>query len=166
MKPDAEASLHIGLGIGMTAKAFAEHGLRTDVIELHPEVGHPPSSIAVDYRYRLRDAPPLASKRPPVPDVCAQTSRTPARMCRSRQRSFSTGRAMALWRRHHRSVTTARQDLILPKTQVPELAAEFFDWKGNGSLATADAGKVVDDLLKLDPQPEYDIIVHDVFSGV
>jgi spermidine synthase len=43
MKPDAEASLHIGLGIGMTAKAFAEHGLRTDVIELHPEVGHRPS---------------------------------------------------------------------------------------------------------------------------
>ena len=40
MKPDAEASLHIGLGIGMTAKAFAEHGLRTDVIELHSEVGH------------------------------------------------------------------------------------------------------------------------------
>ena len=39
MKPDAEAALHIGLGIGMTAKAFAEHGLRTDVIELHPEVG-------------------------------------------------------------------------------------------------------------------------------
>jgi hypothetical protein len=38
MKTDAEASLHIGLGIGMTAKAFAEHGLRTDVIELHPEV--------------------------------------------------------------------------------------------------------------------------------
>ena len=50
--------------------------------------------------------------------------------------------------------------------QVPKLAAEFFDWKGNGSLATADAGKVVDDLLKLDPRPEYDIIVHDVFSGV
>lgn len=38
MQSDAEASLHIGLGIGKTASAFAERGLRTDVIELHPEV--------------------------------------------------------------------------------------------------------------------------------
>ena len=59
-----------------------------------------------------------------------------------------------------------RPDISDTCAQVPELAAEFFDWKGNGSLATADAGKVVDDLLKLDPRPEYDIIVHDVFSGV
>jgi hypothetical protein len=58
-----------------------------------------------------------------------------------------------------------RPDISDTCAQVPELAAEFFDWRGNGSLATADAGKVVDDLLKLDPRPEYDIIVHDVFSG-
>ena len=52
MKPDAEASLHIGLGIGMTAKAFAEHGLRTDVIELHPEVGHQLGLIGLDNGYK------------------------------------------------------------------------------------------------------------------
>lgn len=45
------------------------------------------------------------------------------------------------------------------------LAERYFDWQKNGSVATADAGKVVDDLLKLDPRPEYDIIIHDVFSG-
>jgi hypothetical protein len=92
MKPDAEASLHIGLGIGMTAKAFAEHGLRTDVIELHPEVGHRPSLTAFDYGYRKRGAPPLALRRPPIPEVAAQASRTLPNRCRSPRRGLRLDR--------------------------------------------------------------------------
>ena len=49
--------------------------------------------------------------------------------------------------------------------QVVALAEKFFGWKVNGSVMAWDAGLAVDDLLETQPRPQYDYIIHDVFSG-